>query len=52
MGIRYIGTIEHIQETMVCYDEGAGFVTREVSYVPGLFKIFDEISLFLPTYLP
>ena len=25
------------------FDEGKGFVTREVSYVPGLFKIFDEI---------
>ena len=28
---------------MVVYDQGTGFVTREVGYVPGLFKIFDEI---------
>jgi hypothetical protein len=39
----YIGAVEKITDTMVVYDEGSGFVTREIGYVPGLFKIFDEI---------
>ena len=39
----YIGAVEKITDTMVVYDEGTGFVTREIGYVPGLFKIFDEI---------
>lgn len=47
--------------TACSYDEGKGFVTREVSYVPGLFKIFDEILgtllvpppfFFLSSFLP
>eukprot|EP00041_Stephanoeca_diplocostata_P032247 m.1029066 g.1029066 ORF g.1029066 m.1029066 type:complete len:1509 (-) comp24112_c0_seq1:111-4637(-) len=39
----YIGSVERITDTMVVYDEGTGFVTRDISYVPGLYKIFDEI---------
>lgn len=39
----YIGSVEKINDTMVVYDEDTGFVTRPVTYVPGLFKIFDEI---------
>ena len=40
---RYIGAVEMQRDMMCVYDEGQGFVTREVGYVPGLFKIFDEI---------
>lgn len=28
---------------MWVYDEGVGFNFREIAYVPGLYKIFDEI---------
>ena len=28
---------------MWVWDEGAGMVNREVTFVPGLYKIFDEI---------
>lgn len=33
----------NISQTMWVYDEGIGFNYREISYVPGLYKIFDEI---------
>jgi DNA topoisomerase II len=49
----YIGSVEKVTETMwVCEQkqseiEGAPpswhMVQREISYVPGLYKIFDEI---------
>lgn len=48
----YIGSVERLSETMwVCEkvdgEEGAAptykMVQREISYVPGLYKIFDEI---------
>ncbi|KAJ3448739.1 DNA topoisomerase/gyrase [Anaeramoeba flamelloides] len=39
----YIGSIEKITERMWVYDEGIGMNFREVMYVPGLYKIFDEI---------
>ena len=39
----YIGSVEKLTQTMTVYDEGVGFRTREVTFVPGLFKIFDEI---------
>lgn len=47
----YIGSVERVSETMWVCDkkevEGAEptfkIVQREVSYVPGLYKIFDEI---------
>lgn len=32
-----------LQESMYVYDEEQGMVQREVSFVPGLFKIFDEV---------
>ena len=28
---------------MWVWDEGVGMVNREITYVPGLYKIFDEI---------
>jgi DNA topoisomerase-2 len=39
----YIGSVEKLTQTMCVFDEGLGFRTREVTFVPGLFKIFDEI---------
>jgi DNA topoisomerase-2 len=40
----YIGSVEHHQQAMWVYDEAAGcMVSRTLSFVPGLFKIFDEI---------
>ncbi|KAK2724992.1 DNA topoisomerase 2-like [Artemia franciscana] len=39
----YIGSVEVAQEQMWVYDQEEGLVQREISYVPGLYKIFDEI---------
>ncbi|XP_054716162.1 DNA topoisomerase 2-alpha-like [Uloborus diversus] len=39
----YIGSIEPVTQTMWVIDEEQGLVNREVTYVPGLYKIFDEI---------
>lgn len=39
----YIGSVEPLQELMWVYEEDAGMVQREITYVPGLYKIFDEI---------
>ncbi|KNC79788.1 hypothetical protein SARC_07829 [Sphaeroforma arctica JP610] len=39
----YIGSTEASTEQMWVYDQGTGMVFRKVTYVPGLFKIFDEI---------
>lgn len=40
----YIGSVEQLKDTMWVYDSVANkMVQREITYVPGLFKIFDEI---------
>ena len=39
----YIGSTERITERMWVFDPGQGMVQRECEYVPGLYKIFDEI---------
>lgn len=39
----YIGSVEPLQDTMWVYEEEIGMVQREITYVPGLYKIFDEI---------
>lgn len=39
----YIGSVEPIKDVMWVYEEDAGMVQREITYVPGLYKIFDEI---------
>lgn len=40
----YIGSVEHVKELMWVFDKDAKrMVQREISYVPGLYKIFDEI---------
>lgn len=40
----YIGSVEQITEVMWVYDnEKSALTQREISYVPGLYKIFDEI---------
>lgn len=40
----YIGSVEHLKETMWVYDAEANkMVQREITFVPGLYKIFDEI---------
>eukprot|EP00892_Ulva_mutabilis_P007081 jgi/Ulvmu1/4745/UM020_0029.1 len=38
----YIGSIEHQQQTLWVHD-GEKMVSKPVSFVPGLYKIFDEI---------
>ena len=39
----YIGSVELKTEEIWVFDKGAGMNKRQVSYVPGLYKIFDEI---------
>ncbi|KAJ3452282.1 DNA topoisomerase/gyrase [Anaeramoeba flamelloides] len=39
----YIGTIEKTTEEIWVVDEDKGLNFREITYVPGLYKIFDEI---------
>jgi len=40
----YIGSTEMMTQNMWVMDkEYEGFEMREISYVPGLYKIFDEI---------
>ncbi|XP_028287609.1 DNA topoisomerase 2-alpha isoform X2 [Parambassis ranga] len=39
----YIGSVEPVTQQMWVIDEGVGLNCRDVSFVPGLYKIFDEI---------
>jgi DNA topoisomerase-2 len=39
----YIGSTEQNRTKLWVFDEGSGLTQREVTYVPGLYKIFDEI---------
>ncbi|XP_006803451.1 DNA topoisomerase 2-beta-like [Neolamprologus brichardi] len=39
----YIGSVEPITQQMWVFDEEIGMNQREITYVPGLYKIFDEI---------
>ncbi|KAL0271055.1 UNVERIFIED_CONTAM: hypothetical protein PYX00_008283 [Menopon gallinae] len=40
----YIGSVEPLKENMWIYDsESEKMVQRDITYVPGLYKIFDEI---------
>uniref|UniRef100_A0A674NTL5 DNA topoisomerase 2 n=1 Tax=Takifugu rubripes TaxID=31033 RepID=A0A674NTL5_TAKRU len=39
----YIGSVEPVTQQMWVFDEDVGMNQREISYVPGLYKIFDEI---------
>jgi DNA topoisomerase II len=39
----YIGSTEQNRTKLWVFDEGVGINHREVTYVPGLYKIFDEI---------
>lgn len=40
----YIGSVEFVTENMWVYDkEKEMMVQKEIKYVPGLYKIFDEI---------
>jgi len=40
----YLGSVEPVTESMWVYDtEEDSMVQREITYVPGLYKIFDEI---------
>lgn len=40
----YVGSVTSEKKTMWILDEdSAKFVEREITYVPGLYKIFDEI---------
>ena len=39
----YIGSVQPLTEKMYVLDEDGQIVNREITYVPGLYKIFDEI---------
>ncbi|XP_072268495.1 DNA topoisomerase 2-beta isoform X1 [Pyxicephalus adspersus] len=39
----YIGSVEPVTQPMWVYDEDVGMNCRDITYVPGLYKIFDEI---------
>jgi DNA topoisomerase-2 len=40
----YIGSVEYLQHEMWIWDlEREKMVKKEIKFVPGLFKIFDEI---------
>lgn len=39
----YIGSVEPLTQQMWVYDEDVGMNCREITFVPGLYKIFDEI---------
>lgn len=39
----YIGSVEPVTQQMWVYDEVVGLNCRDVTFVPGLYKIFDEI---------
>lgn len=39
----YIGSVEPVTQPMWVFDEEEGLNCREVTFVPGLYKIFDEI---------
>jgi DNA topoisomerase-2 len=38
----YIGSVQPVTEQMWVY-ENDGMVLRDITYVPGFYKIFDEI---------
>uniref|UniRef100_UPI0037E88711 DNA topoisomerase 2-alpha n=1 Tax=Semicossyphus pulcher TaxID=241346 RepID=UPI0037E88711 len=39
----YIGSVEPVTQQMWVYDDDVGLNCRDVTFVPGLYKIFDEI---------
>lgn len=39
----YIGSVEPVTQQMWVYDEDVGLNCRDITFVPGLYKIFDEI---------
>uniref|UniRef100_A0A4W5Q6N4 DNA topoisomerase 2 n=1 Tax=Hucho hucho TaxID=62062 RepID=A0A4W5Q6N4_9TELE len=39
----YIGSVEPVTQQLWVYDENVGMNCRDVTFVPGLYKIFDEI---------
>ncbi|XP_003222506.3 DNA topoisomerase 2-alpha [Anolis carolinensis] len=39
----YIGSVEQVTQQMWVFDEEIGLNCRDVTFVPGLYKIFDEI---------
>lgn len=39
----YIGSVEPVTQQMWVFDEDIGMNQREITFVPGLYKIFDEI---------
>ncbi|KAG2523814.1 hypothetical protein JM16_002302 [Phytophthora kernoviae] len=40
----YVGSIEHVEQSMWVFDEAAKkMVMKKINFVPGLYKIFDEI---------
>jgi hypothetical protein len=49
----YIGSTERATEEMWIFDAATqSMVFREISFVPGLYKIFDEILVNAGTFVP
>jgi DNA topoisomerase-2 len=49
----YIGSVELLQQEMWIWDfENEKMIKKEISFVPGLYKIFDEILGKAVTLLP
>jgi DNA topoisomerase-2 len=43
----YIGSVQPLTEKMWVLDSATdSIVNREITYVPGLYKIFDEVTVF------
>lgn len=43
---RYIGSIEHQHDRLWVYDDKKSkMVNRDIKFVPGLYKIFDEARI-------
>jgi len=48
----YVGSMERLEQEMWIWDfENEKIIKKEIKFVPGLFKIFDEILGRLLTYL-
>ncbi len=48
----YVGSMERLEQEMWIWDfENEKMIKKEIKFVPGLFKIFDEILGRLLTYL-
>ena len=43
----YIGSVQPTTESMWVYLEDGGMTHKEITYVPGFYKIYDEIPIWM-----